>query len=100
MKKKKLIEVALPLEAINDASAMPLHEKSPFVTDIPRHFIYGGQDDRWQQQGLLYGHRLLMIRHLTPNSSRQMKLKMLNGKDYSGYLKNSLCGKIPITPMC
>ena len=37
--KKKLIEVTLPLEAINKAA---VHEKQPFTRNIHVHCIYGG----------------------------------------------------------
>lgn len=45
--RKKLIEVALPLEAINKASA---REKS-IRPDTPAPYIFGGRGDRWQQRG-------------------------------------------------
>jgi len=42
--KKKLIEVALPLEAINKASA----QEKPIRHGHPRRFICGGRGDRWR----------------------------------------------------
>ena len=45
--KKKLIEVALPLEAINIASA---REKT-IATAIPQRCTCGGRGGRWRRRG-------------------------------------------------
>jgi adenine-specific DNA methylase len=49
--RKKLIEVALPLEAINKASA---HEKQP---GIRAAYIYGGRDGRWLRRARSFSRR-------------------------------------------
>jgi adenine-specific DNA methylase len=46
--KKKLIEVALPLEAINIASA---REKSIRHGHLRARCICGGRGDRWRRRG-------------------------------------------------
>ena len=48
MPKKKLIEVALPLPEINDASA---YDKMPGIGRIPRGFITGGHGCRCRPRG-------------------------------------------------
>ena len=47
IQRKKLIEVALPLEAINAASA---REKS-ILMGILRRCTFGGRGVRWRQRG-------------------------------------------------
>ncbi len=45
--KKKLIEVALPLEAINKA----VRGRSPSGTGTPPRCTCGGRADRWRRRG-------------------------------------------------
>ena len=45
--KKKLIEVALPLDAINTASP----KRSPFGMGTRVRCIYGGRVNRWRRRG-------------------------------------------------
>ena len=47
MSNKKLIEVALPLEKINDASA----RENRSDMDIRQRYIFGGQDVRLLRRG-------------------------------------------------
>lgn len=47
IRRKKLIEATLPLDAINESSA---YEKCPVSVLIHGGYIFGGHVDRWLQR--------------------------------------------------
>ncbi len=73
--RKKLIEVALPLDAINaDPPA-----RSPFGKVTLAPFIFGGRENLWLRRELLYFHHLLMIQA----STCRKRWQVLNENAYS-----------------
>jgi len=81
--RRKLIEVALPLKAINEASA---DEKAVPRRGHPQGFIFGGHGGRWRRAGRFCSRRWSMTRAATrrQTSSRARRASTGSARSVSG----------------
>ena len=98
---RKLIEVALPLDAINAACA---RERNPSGMGILPRCICGGRGDRWRRRGRSSLRSWSMIpatsRAAGSNTGRTRRKPPSSGSGCSKSSKTSCCGKTPPTRKC
>ena len=98
---RKLIEVALPLDAINVAA---VRERNPSDTGIPARFICGGHGDHWRQRGLSSSPSWSTIpatsRAVGSSTGRTRRKRPSSESGCSRSSKISCSGRTPPTRQC